>query len=167
MAGISCEAQASSMEVGINQAPLLGGSDRIREVLAHKGTDVVTTEPNKTVRDAVKHMHEHHVGSVLVVAGNTLVGIMTERDVLSRVVASNLDPATTLVEEVMTRELVLVDPSVTVADALAIVTRRRCRHLPVAEDGQLCGLVSAGDLAAWLVREQRLAIDDLYGYIVR
>ena len=166
MADLSTEFLGSSVE-GEHTALMLGGSDRIHQLLARKGGDVLTIDPGFSVLGAVQLMHDRHVGSVLAVEDTALVGIMTERDVLSRVIAANRDPATTLVQDVMTRDQVLVDPWVTVAEALEIVTRKRCRHLPVIDKGRLCGLVSAGDLAAWLVREQQLAIDDLYGYIVR
>jgi CBS domain-containing protein len=86
---------------------------------------------------------------------------------MTRVVAPGLDAEATLVRDVMTPQLVAIEPTTSVSDALRIVTRRRCRHLLVIDDGRLCGLVSAGDLAAWLIREQEVTIDDLYLYITR
>jgi CBS domain-containing protein len=146
---------------------VLGGDARIHQILAHKGYAVETVELDVSVLAAVRQMHVGHVGSVVVVDGDGLVGILTERDVLVRVVAPGLDPATVRVRDVMMRELVVIDRDVTVGDAIVIITNRRCRHLPVIESGRLCGLVSAGDLTAWLVREQRLVIDDLQAYITR
>jgi len=61
----------------------------------------------------------------------------------------------------------VIDPKVTVGEAMVVVTSRRCRHLPVFDRGRLCGIVSAGDLSAWLVREQTLVINELHDYIVR
>ncbi len=146
---------------------MLGATDRIQQLLAAKGNEVETIEPDATVLDAAQHMHDRRVGSVVVVEDDRIVGILTERDVMGRVVVAGLNPGTTAVRDVMTSDLYTVDPNTTVAEAMYIATNRRCRHLPVIDGDQLVGLVSAGDLTAWLVKEQRIAIDDLELYITR
>jgi CBS domain-containing protein len=140
--------------------------DQIRNVLDHKGRRVVTVAAEVTVTEAVARMNAHNIGSVLVGDDRTPVGIFTERDVLVRVIACNLDPRTTRVGDVMTREVITVTTETTIEEAMSIVTERRCRHLPVTdEDGCLCGLISSGDLTKWVVNDQRQTIDDLNGYI--
>jgi CBS domain-containing protein len=140
--------------------------ERIEHVLGIKGSVVVTVRSTSPVLAAVRQMHGRHVGSVLVEEAGALVGILTERDVVSRVVVPDRDAALTVVRDVMTPDLVVVDPQVTVADAMVMMTASRCRHLPVVDHGRLCGLVSVGDLTAWLVREQQLVIDHLHDYII-
>jgi len=134
-------------------------------VLQSKGHEVLTIAPEKTVLEAVRTMNEHGVGSLLVMNGDEVVGIFTERDVLRRVVDAELDPRTTKVAKVMTRELVTVRQRMTVTEAMAVVTEKRCRHLPVIEDGQLLGMVSIGDLTRWVSRAQAFHIQDLVNYI--
>ena len=112
-------------------------------------------------------MNQAHVGALLVTDGERPIGILTERDVLVRVIAERRDPATTLVHEVMTRTLVTVTTETSVADAMVTVTDRRCRHLPVMDGDRVCGMISIGDLTSWLVRDQQRTIDDLHDYVTR
>ncbi len=148
-------------------------SDRIRMVLAYKGHHVETVPPEALVLEAVAHMNQLRIGSVLVAdvyrPGEPYrpIGIFTERDVLVRVIACGLDPRTTPVEHVMTRDPVTIHADQTVADAMRIVTESRCRHLPVIDDAGLCGLISIGDLTKWIVRDQQRTITDLHDYIHR
>ncbi|MEK7704402.1 MAG: CBS domain-containing protein [Myxococcota bacterium] len=134
-------------------------------LLRHKGNDVYSVPPDATVAEAVTAMNRHHVGAVMVTDRDRPVGIFTERDVLRRVVGEGRDPARTRVTEVMTRELVAVRPSVTVAAAMAIITDKRCRHLPVVQDGELLGLVSSGDLTRWIGRGHEVQIQQLIEYV--
>jgi CBS domain-containing protein len=142
-------------------------NDRIASVLETKGRQVATVAADVPVFMAVLEMNERRIGSLLVVEEDRVIGILTERDILTRIVARVRDPITTLVGEVMTDQVITVSPETTIAEALIVVTDRRCRHLPVLDHGRLCGLVSAGDLTSWLVREQERTIVDLYGYITR
>lgn|SRR5512142_1600762 len=139
---------------------------KIVQLLERKGRDVETVPDDATVCDAVARMNARKIGSVLVrdTFGRPC-GIFTERDVLVRVIACGIDPKTTPVREVMTRELVTVAPDTTIGEALAIVNQRKCRHLPVVDGNGVCGLISSGDLVSWLVRNQQQTIDDLNGYI--
>lgn len=139
---------------------------RLRSVLAEKGSAVYATAPSATVGEAVREMNAKGVGALLVLEPvGRVVGIFTERDVLRRVVDERRDPATTPVRAVMSREVVMVEPSLTVGEAMAIMTRLRVRHLPVVEDGTLYGMVSIGDLTRWLVNDQQEEIDRLVDYI--
>ena len=137
----------------------------LRSILEAKGNTVHTVLATSTVLDAVRAMNEVRVGSVLVTDGDDLVGIFTERDVLTRVLDGGIDPATTPVSEVMTSEVVTVGPQLTVEEAMAVVTQERCRHLPVMEGNKLLGLVSAGDLTRRVAGLQEQHIEHLVKYI--
>src|SRR5262245_62062449 len=142
-------------------------NEAIREVLELKGSDVETIESNATVLDAVERMNEAHIGALLVVDDDRVIGIFTERDVLQRVVAKRLAPETTIVRDVMTRGLVTLTADTSVVEAMMVVTDKRCRHIPVFDGARLVGLVSIGDLTSWVVRDQQRTIADLYDYICR
>lgn len=134
-------------------------------LLGRKGSTVQTIRPSDTVIDAVRLMNEKKIGSVVVMDGNRLNGIFTERDVLSRVVGAGVDPVTTRVRDVMTQEVQKIDPSTTVATAMEIFTEKRCRHLPVMSQGKLVGLISIGDLSRWLTDSHRAEAEHLRQYI--
>jgi CBS domain-containing protein len=137
----------------------------LSEVLRDKGTVVHTIPADATVTTAVRRMNEHRIGALLVVNGASVVGMFTERDVLQRVVDSALDPGATPVAAVLTRSVVQVRTTTLVEEAMAIMTEKRCRHLPVMEGGRAVGLVSIGDLTRWIVKGQSIAIQDLIEYI--
>ncbi len=143
------------------------GVNLICHVLAYKGHHIETIEPGASVLEAVQRMNARGIGSLIVTNGAGPVGIFTERDVLVRVVAAQADPRTLEVGQVMTTDLVTIDPMTSVAEAMSLITERRCRHLPVVDDGKLIGMVSSGDLTAWLTRDQQQTIYDLTDYITR
>ena len=134
-------------------------------VLAEKGRQVYTVAPSVTVRQAVRQMNDAGVGALLVAEGTRPVGMFTERDVLRRVVDAGRDPNTTRVADAMTTELVMVEPSTTVEEAMAIMTASRFRHLPVMEADRIAGLVSIGDLLRWVSISQERHIQKLTDYI--
>ena len=131
----------------------------ISDVLRSKGERTLTTSPDCTVAEAVSLMNEAGFGSVTVLDGGRLAGIFTERDVLARVIDAQRDPATTLVDEVMTPDPLCIGPDALVEDVIVLITENHCRHLPVVEDGSLVGLISIGDLMRWVVRDQDRRID--------
>jgi CBS domain-containing protein len=135
------------------------------KVLEQKGRQVYVTSPSQTVLDAIQSMREKQVGALVVLEGGKPVGVFTERDVLNRVVACECNPAETSVSEVMTTNLVVVSPDTTVQQAMAIVTEKHCRHLPVMDGEELVGVVSSGDLTYWVVRSQSFEIESLIRYI--
>lgn len=139
--------------------------DQIARVLEHKGHHVETTAIDATATEAVERMNACRIGALVVLEGGRPVGIFTERDVLVRIVASGLDPRTTRVGDVMTRDPVMIRSDETVADAMRIITDHRCRHLPVLDERGLCGLISIGDLTSWVVSDQQRTIYDLHDYI--
>ena len=137
----------------------------VATLLDRKGSAVQTVPPSATVADAVRVMNEKKIGSVLVVEGGRLVGIFTERDVLSRVVAAGVNPLTALVSSVMSTRLDIIAPGMTIGDVMGIFTSKRCRHLPVVADGELLGLISIGDVSRWLADAHRAEVEHLRQYI--
>lgn len=139
--------------------------DTVGEILREKGSRVVTASPEETVFEAVDRMCTERVGSVLVCEGLAPIGTFTERDLMLRVVCAGLDPRSTRLAEVMTREVVCVRPDTKRKEAMAILTERRCRHLPVVDEGRVAGLVSIGDLVRAESSSQAFEIRMLRDYV--
>lgn len=139
--------------------------DTLKAVLAHKGSTVYSVDPEDSILDAVRKMNREHVGALLVCIDGRMVGIFTERDVLCRVLDEGRAPDATRVADVMTTEVVTVGPQTGVKDAMAVITERRIRHLPVVDDGDLLGVVSIGDLTRWVSRNQEGHIQHLMNFI--
>lgn len=137
----------------------------VRDLLDRKRGSALVVAPGTTVREAVRQMDERGVGSVLVMEGDRLVGIFTERDLMRRVVAQDLAPAATTVREVMTSELVTCRPEATAADCEALMSERHIRHLPVSEDGKVLGVITTGDLLAHDIHEKEAAIRHLESFV--
>jgi CBS domain-containing protein len=138
----------------------------VRDILAKKGTQVLSIQPEASVYDAARLMNEHKVGAVLVTEAGRLLGIFTERDVLMRIVAQRRDPVETRVEEVMTTGLACCRQHTTLDEARGVMMNRRIRHLPVVNDAeQVQGLVSIGDLNAYDHHSQEQTIHFLHQYI--
>lgn len=137
----------------------------ISAILERKGSTVFSVSPTATIAEAVAEMNRHRVGSVLVLDGGRLVGIFTERDVLRRVVGAGIDPRTKLVADVMTSGVITISPAATLEDTMVLFTEKRCRHLPVIEDGKLRGAISIGDITRWVADHHRAEAEHLKNYI--
>src|SRR6185436_17440085 len=136
-------------------------------LLETKTERVEAVSPQTTIGEAIAAMNQRRIGSILVMDGERLVGIFTERDVLTRVVPQQLDPRRTPVGEVMTRNPITISPNRTVQEAMMVMTDTHHRHLPVVQGAKVVGLVSIGDLTRWMVRYQQRTIDDLTDYVRR
>lgn len=136
----------------------------LSELMNERPRTVHAVPPTATVAEAIARMNAERIGSVLVMEGEQVLGIFTERDVLTKV-AGRIDPGQVPVSELMTRELVTLKPNTSVEDAMRVVTEKRIRHLPVMDGERLLGLVSSGDLTRWTVRDKQDTIDDLLAYI--
>jgi CBS domain-containing protein len=137
----------------------------VEEILRQKGTEVLTTDPNSTVFDAIARMVDHNVGSILVTDDGEIEGIFTERDYLRRIVLEGRTSKTTRVEEVMTKDVVWVDLSYTADECMALMTEHKCRHLPVLSDDDLAGIISIGDCVKQVSRTARSRVEELEKYI--
>lgn len=118
----------------------------VSEVVEAKGSDVRTVYASDSVLDAARVMNRHKIGAVVVLDGSEVVGILTERDVMTRVVAEARAPAHTSVSHVMTTPVLTCGPGTKLTEARAVMRDKRIRHLPVAEGGRLVGMISIGDL---------------------
>ena len=138
----------------------------VQDILSRKGRHVNTIDPHASVYAAAVLMNEHKIGSLLVLDGERLVGIFTERDILRRVVAAQRDPSATAVGDVMTADVACCRPDTSVEEARGLMKDLRVRHLPVLDDdGAVVGMLSIGDLNAFQVDDQEQTIHQLQGYI--
>jgi CBS domain-containing protein len=126
-----------------------------------KGEAIHAVGPDTQVTECVRMMTAKKIGALIVMDGERLIGIFTERDALNKVLAAALDPGRTKVSEVMTKAPYCVPPTTTVGDAMELVTKRRFRHLPVVENGKVLAVVSSGDLTHWLVKDQMGEVQEL------
>jgi CBS domain-containing protein len=138
----------------------------IAEILKTKaGKAVHSIGPDASVFDAVHAMAQNNVGALLVIDGDQIVGIVTERDYARKVILMDRSSKQTPVRDIMSRRVLYVPPQHTSAQCLALMTENRLRHLPVLDDGKLVGLVSIGDLVKDVISEQEFLIDQLEHYI--
>lgn len=138
---------------------------KISTILKNKGGLVYSIEPEATVMEAVHLMNEHKIGALLVHRGKRLLGIFTERDVLVRVADAEVDLNTTPVQQVMTTNLHTENSSITVSDAMKIMTTEKFRHLPIVDGEKLMGVVSIGDLMMRTLQENKSYSHNLLAYI--
>jgi CBS domain-containing protein len=138
----------------------------VREILARKGSHVMTVGTAATVLEAACLMNEHQIGALVVINQGTVVGMFTERDILRRVVGERRNPETTTVGEIMTTEVVCCSPETTIEEARVAMKERRVRHLPLVDgDYRLRGLISIGDLNAYEAYSQEQTIYLLREYL--
>ena len=126
---------------------------------------LASLSPTATVRDALQLMADRNIGSVLIMQGEALLGIFTERDYARKLALKGLASADTLLADVMTAKLYVVSPRQTVQECMGIMSQARLRHLPVVDGGQVLGLVSIGDLVNAQLAEQRFLISQMESYI--
>jgi CBS domain-containing protein len=139
--------------------------ENIRFVLEKKGSDIWSVPPDASVFDAIALMAEKGVGALLVIAGNQLAGIISERDYARKVILKGKSSAATKVSEIMTSPVVTARLNMTVDECLRIMTQSRIRHLPVQDGEKLVGVISIGDLVKSIIAAQAQTIDQLTNYI--
>jgi CBS domain-containing protein len=137
----------------------------IKNIIQHKGSDVISVEPNCSVRDVTRLLAERRIGAVLVKKGDKLVGVLSERDVVRGVAISGGEILDDSVESLMTKTIVTCTLNQHVNEILSLMTERRIRHLPVLEDGKLVGMISIGDLVHARINEVEQEADALKTYI--
>ncbi len=135
--------------------------------LLGKKETIHSVAPDARVTDCVRAMSSAKIGALIVMEGERLAGIFTERDALNKVLAAGLDPRSTRVSEVMTKDPYCVPPTTTVGAAMQLVTRHRFRHLPIVQDGKVLAVVSSGDLTHWLVKDQIPEVQALVDLVAR
>jgi CBS domain-containing protein len=137
----------------------------IESLLEKKGRQVYSIQAKQTVYEAIAEMDVRNVGALVVKEGETVVGIITERDYTRKVILKGRSSKETPVQTIMSRNLVIITPERTLNEAMAIMTEKRCRHLPVFKAGQLDGMVSIGDLVKEIIADQQFQLQLLDDYI--
>jgi CBS domain-containing protein len=137
----------------------------VRDILQHKGREVWTTPPQSTVYEAIGLMGEKNIGALVVVDGDEVIGVLSERDYSRKVVLQGRTSRDTLVGEILSRPAITVTCGDSIETCMQLMTCRRIRHLPVIENERLTGLISMGDLVNWVMQSQRHTIQQLQGYI--
>ena len=140
-------------------------SGTIETILSQKTGQIWTTSPDATVYEAIALMAEKNVGALLVMEGEKLAGIVSERDYSRKVMLLGKRSRETQVREIMTTELTTASPRQTVEECLRFMTNKRVRHLPVVENGKLRGVISIGDLVKHVISVQNATINQLTDYI--
>ena len=135
------------------------------DILRFKGRTVRSVRPTDTVLAALGVMAEHDIGAVLVLEGEQLVGILTERDYARKVVLAGLSSKDAPVSAIMTADVICVAPQLSVDECMSLMTERRVRHLPVVDGRRVIGLISIGDLVKATIDEQEFTITQLKSYI--
>ena len=137
----------------------------VKHLLDSKGRNIISIAEGASVLDAIKIMAERSIGSLLVMDGDELMGIVTERDYARKVIVKGRSSKSTQVGEIMTVDVCTASIDQTVNDCMTIMTERRIRHLPVVENGKVVGLISIGDLVQAIISDQQEAIEQLEQYI--
>lgn len=137
----------------------------VRQLVAEKGSQVWTIRPQDSVYEAIRLMADENIGALVVMEEGSPVGLITEREYARRVALEGRASRDTTVGEIMVRKVVYAAPDQFIEDAMAVMTDKRVRHLPVLDNGRLIGLISIGDLVKAIIAEQQFVIDQLAHYI--
>jgi CBS domain-containing protein len=137
----------------------------VRQLLDGKGRAIYSIGPEDPVLEAIRLMADRHVGALVVMKGEELVGIVSERDYARKVILMGRASDETPVWEIMSSPVITVTPHQTLDDCMRLVTDRRIRHLPVIEEGKVIGMISIGDLVKAVIEDQQHTIEQLESYI--
>jgi CBS domain-containing protein len=138
----------------------------VQAILGNKGAQIVSMSPQATILEACRLLAEHRIGAVLVLDGDRVAGMFSERDVVRAVTEKGSAALDIPLSEVMTRNVLTCKPEDSVDDIMAVMTARRVRHLPVLEDARLVGIVSIGDVVKHRLDEAALEVDSLREYVL-
>ncbi|GAA0717049.1 CBS domain-containing protein [Dokdonella soli] len=138
---------------------------QVKHLLAEKGSQIYTIGPDEPVLTAIQIMADRYIGALLVMRGDELLGIVSERDYARKVILRGHSSSNTPVRDIMTAPVLTVAPADTVETCMRLCTDRRVRHLPVVDKGKVVGVVSIGDLVKAVISEQGTQIEQLQRYI--
>jgi CBS domain-containing protein len=138
---------------------------QVKHLLQGKGNAIYSIAPDAPVLEAIKHMAEHRIGALLVMHGEQLVGVMSERDYARKVILQGRSSSQTAVSDIMSSNPLTVGPDTDVFDCMRLCTDSRVRHLPVVQDGKVVGVISIGDLVKAVIDAQAEQIEHLQRYI--
>jgi CBS domain-containing protein len=139
--------------------------NQVKHLLESKGGTVFSIAPDAPVLEAIKYMAEHRIGALLVMRGERLLGVVSERDYARKVILQGRSSAQTAVSDIMSSEPLTVGPDTDVLDCMRLCTDSRVRHLPVVQDGVVIGVISTGDLVKAVIDAQAEQIEHLQRYI--
>ena len=142
-----------------------GAMKLVQHLLDAKGREVISISPDASVFDAIKLMGDREIGSLVVMQGDTLAGIVTERDYARKVILKGRASDSTPVAEIMTVHVLTTAPETTVDECMQLMTDRKCRHLPVVEGGKVVAMISIGDIVQAIIADQKEEIEQLEHYI--
>jgi CBS domain-containing protein len=137
----------------------------VAQLLGRKPQGIYSVAPQAPVLEAIRLMAEHGVGALLVMQGDKLAGIVSERDYARKVILKGRSSSDTPVSQIMTAEVITVDPAMSAQQCMQIMTDRRVRHLPVVDGARVAGMLSIGDLVRAVLAEQAQTIEQLENYI--
>ena len=137
----------------------------VSQILKAKGNKIWSIAPHETAYKALQLMSEKDLGALVVIDNGKVVGVFTERDYARKVILKGKSSKTTNVSELMTKEVLYVDPETSVEDCMVLMTEKHVRHLPVMEKKQLVGVVTVGDVVKQLIADQKFKIQELERYI--
>ena len=137
----------------------------VSHILESKGHDVWAVKPSDTVYDSLQLMADKEIGALLVMDGDKVVGIVTERDYARKVILEGKSSKGSSVSEIMTKRILFVSPERSIDECMALMTDKRVRHLPVLDHKRVVGVLSIGDLVKAMISEQKVLIDQLQHYI--
>jgi CBS domain-containing protein len=138
---------------------------QVKHLLQGKGNAIYSIAPDAPVLEAIKHMAEHRIGALLVMHGEQLVGVISERDYARKVILQGRSSSQTAVSDIMSSNPLTVGPDTDVFDCMRLCTDSRIRHLPVVQDGKVVGVISIGDLVKAVIDAQAEQIEHLQRYI--
>ncbi len=140
-------------------------STSARQLISDKGYELYSVSPDTMVYDAINLMNEAKVGALLVMEGNKLAGIISERDYTRKVILETRSSRETPVRDIMTSNVLTVTPDQSIEDCMKIMSENHIRHLPVAENGEPIGVLSVMDVVKNIISEKEFVIDQLEQYI--
>ena len=141
------------------------GMKLVQHLLDAKGRNIISIQSDASVLDAIKLMADKAIGALVVVDGGELKGIVTERDYARKVIIKGRASDSTPVADIMTVDVITASSQQTVSECMEIMTAKKCRHLPVVDDGELVGMISIGDLVQAIIADQQEEIEHLEHYI--
>ena len=138
----------------------------VRQMMNEKAHRLLSIQPEHTVYDALLQMAEHDVGALIVLRGEQLVGIFSERDYARKIIIDGKTSKLTPISAVMTHDVICVDPDRTADECMALMTEKHVRHLPIIENKAVVGLISIGDVVREMISDQKHTIEQLEQYIM-
>ena len=137
----------------------------VSELLRLKPSRVISVKPDDTVLDAIKVLARENIGAAVVMTGDRLAGIFSERDYTRKVILHGRSSDSTLVEQIMTANVVVVNPRTHARECMALMTEKNIRHLPVVDQGRVVGIISIRDIVSDIIADQDFTIEQLEHYI--